>query len=503
MEAHVVDVQVTGGTVRGATEQGIARFLGIPYAAPPFGEHRLLPPAPVVPWDGVRDATSYGPTSPKGDYPPAYQPLFPEPVIEGDECLNLNVWTPENAIGTEALPVFVWIHGGSFMNGSGAVSAYDGTAFARDGVVAVTINYRLGAEGFLFSPEDNGSGSANRGLQDQVAALRWVHDNIAAFGGDPTRVTVAGESAGAMSVSTLLAMPSAKGLFSQAITQSGATAHTLTPEIGITVARTLADALGTEPTREAIASVAIDAVVKAASDLVVEVQTAPDPAKWGALALSLLPFAPVVDGTVLPQHPLEAALNGVSNDVTVMVGSNAQEARLFLAAPGLIDFIDEPSLVGGSAAYGLSPEGLDTYRAAFPDVSPGDLLAQIVTDWFFAIPSIRLAEAREKAGATTFAYRFDWPEPAQNNGLGAAHAVELPYVFDTIDFPESKPLAGSDPSGATADSTHGVWVRFIKEGNPGWAPYTSASRTTGVLTDKVTVVDDPSQSTRLTWEGVR
>ena len=250
-----MDVEVSGGPVRGSADAGIARFLGIPYAAAPFGPNRMRPPQPVEPWDGVRDATDYGPTSPKGDYPPQYRTLLPERDIPGTECLNLNVWTPADAVGTGRLPVLVWIHGGSFMNGSGANHEYDGTAFARDGVVCVTINYRLGAEGFLYVDGDAGAGTANLGLQDQVAALRWVQDNIAAFGGDPARVTVAGESAGAMSVTTLLAMPSARGLFARAITQSGAAAHTLTPETGLLVSRVLAERLGVEATREAIAAV--------------------------------------------------------------------------------------------------------------------------------------------------------------------------------------------------------------------------------------------------------
>ncbi len=329
----MVDVQVTGGAVRGISEGGIARFLGIPYAAAPLREHRLRRPAPVVPWDGVRDATEYGPTVPKGDYPPQYQQLFPEQVIEGDDCLNLNVWAPADAPHGGTLPVLVWIHGGSFMNGSGSVTAYDGTAFARDGIVCVTVNYRLGADGFLFTDADLGTGTANVGLQDQVAALRWVRDNIAAFGGDPSRVTVAGESAGAMSVTTLLAMPSAAGLFARAITQSGAAAHTLTPEIGTAVARTLAETLGVEPTREAIAAVDLDTAVKAASDLVASIQTAPDPEKWGALALSLLPFAPVVDGEVLPRHPLDAFAGGASRDVRCWSGPTARRRACSSSRP--------------------------------------------------------------------------------------------------------------------------------------------------------------------------
>ncbi len=496
-----MDVQVSGGHVRGADEGGVTRYLGIPYAAAPFGAHRMAPPQPVTPWDGVRDATAYGPTCPKGDYPPQYQPLLTEQVIAGEECLNLNVWTPSGS--HEGLPVLVWIHGGSFMNGSGSVLEYDGTSFARDGVVCVTINYRLAAEGFLYAEGDASAGTANLGLQDQVAALRWVQDNIAAFGGDPDRVTVAGESAGAMSVTTLLAMPSARGLFAQAITQSGAAAHTLTPEIGLTVLRTLAESLGVEPTREAIAAVDLDVLVAAASDLVVEVQTAPDPVKWGSLALSLLPFAPVVDGTVLDRHPLEALAEGASADVRVMVGSNRDESRLFLVAPGVIDLVDEPTLVGGAAAYGLSPDGLELYRKNRPGASYGDVMAAVVTDWFFAVPAIRVAEAREAAGATTWAYRFDRPSPEDNHRLGAAHAVEIPFVFDTIGLEQSKPLIGDAPSQAVADAAHGAWVAFVTTGDPGWAPYTGATRTTGVITEQVTVVDDPDGAERATWTGIR
>jgi para-nitrobenzyl esterase len=237
---------------------GLRRFLGVPYAAAPFGASRMRPPQPVPAWDGERDATVYGPTVPKGDYPPQYAPLFPEVVIPGEDCLNLNVWTPDLS---GSLPVLVWIHGGSFMNGSGSVAEYSGAGFARDGVVCVTINYRLSAEGFLFL----GDGIANLGLLDQLAALRWVQDNISAFGGDPARVTVAGESAGAMSVTTLLSMPLAEGLFAQAITQSGAAAHTLTRDEGRMVGGYLADALGVPADRDSFKAVPVGKLVQAAA----------------------------------------------------------------------------------------------------------------------------------------------------------------------------------------------------------------------------------------------
>ena len=489
-------VSVRDGLLEGLVVDGVRSFLGVPYAAAPFGANRMRPPRPVEPWSGTRTATSYGSTAPKGDYPPPYQPLFPEVVIPGEDCLNLNVWTPDSDV--TGLPVLVWVHGGSFMNGSGSIGEYDGSAFARDGVVCVTVNYRLAAEGFLFLDD----GVANLGLQDQVAALEWVRDNISAFGGDPSRVTVAGESAGAMSTTTLLAMPMADGLFARAIIQSGAAAHTLPPDLARKVGGYLAEALGVEPTREAIASVPIDTLVRTASDLVTEVQTAPDPAKWGPLALSLLPFAPTLDGEVLPRPPLEAFADGQAAGVPVLIGSNRDEARLFLVAAGSIDFIDDAALVTAAGVYGLSPEGVDVYRANRPDATPGDLLAAVVTDWFFGIPGLRVAEARANAG-TTWVYRFDHPSPATNHGLGACHAVEIPFVFDTATRPDVRPRLGDTPSQAVADTVHGAWVAFITDGAPGWAPYTPETRTTALLTDKVTEVDDPSADERVLWQGIR
>jgi para-nitrobenzyl esterase len=476
-------VRLRDGMVRGRVEAGVISFLGIPYAAPPFGPNRMLPPQPVPAWAGERDATAFGPTVPKGDYPPQYVPLFPEEVIPGEDCLNLNVWTPDASAG--GLPVLVWIHGGSFMNGSGSVGAYDGAAFARDGVVCVTINYRLAAEGFLFL----GDGIANLGLLDQLAALRWVQENIAAFGGDPGRVTVAGESAGAMSVTTLLSMPLAAGLFGQAIAQSGAGAHTLTADEGRMVAGYLAEALGVPADRDSIKAVPLDKLVQAASDLVVEVQTTPDPARWGQLTLSLLPFAPTVDGSVLPAAPLASFAAGQGGNVPLLIGSNRDEARLFLVAAGTIDLIDEPTLAAVAGAYGLSGEALDVYRAGRAGASPGDLLA---------------AEARTAAGASdTWMYRFDHPDPRDNYRFGACHAAEIPFVFDTAIRAELRPLIGDAPSPAVADLAHRVWVDFITSGDPGWARYDVGQRTTGLLGDVLTAADDPAGDERALWDSIR
>jgi len=490
-------VRLGDGIIRGETRSGVSAFLGIPYAAAPFGANRMLPPQPVPAWTGERDATMFGCTVPKGDYPPQYASLFPEIVIPGEDCLNLNVWTPD--AGAAGLPVLVWIHGGSFMNGSGSVGAYDGAAFARDGVVCVTINYRLAAEGFLFLDD----GIANLGLLDQLAALRWVQENIAAFGGDPGRVTVAGESAGAMSVTTLLSMPLADGLFGQAIAQSGAGAHTLTKDEGRTVAGYLADALGVPAERDALRAIPLEKLVQAASDLVVEVQTAPDPARWGQLTLSLLPFAPTVDGSVLPAAPLTSIAAGQGGNVPLMIGSNREEARLFLVAASTIDLIDEPTLAAVAGAYGLSGDAVAVYQRNRPGASAGDVLAAVITDWFFRIPPIRVAEARAASGAgRTWMYRFDHPEPQDNRRFGACHAAEVPFVFDTATREELRPLIGDAPSQAVADQTHRAWVDFITRGDPGWAAYDTTRRTTGLLSDTITPTDDPDADERVLWDGV-
>jgi para-nitrobenzyl esterase len=384
------------------------------------------------------------------------------------------------------------------MNGSGAVDVYRGAAFARDGVVCVTINYRLQAEGFLFTED----GTPNRGLLDQLAALQWVQDNIAAFGGDPAKVTVGGESAGAMSVTTLLSMPQSRGLFRAAITQSGAGAHTIDRGTATTVTELLAEQLGVAPTRAAIAAQPPELVAGAAEALTNEVQTAPDPAKWGALALSLLPFCPTVDGTVLARPPLEALAAGAGSDVALLTGWNAEEARLFLVAPGVIGFVDEPTAVAGAAAYGV--DGATAY-ASYRDAgeTPGDVLAAVVTDWFFAVPAVRVAESRQGSGRT-WTYRCDHRSTAGGGLMGAAHATEIPFVFDNLDSPDAAAILGPGAPQDLADRMHAAWVRFIADGDPGWAPYEPATRTTRVFgSGSDTEQSLPAPARLALWDGVR
>ncbi len=492
------NIRTRQGVVRGSMVEGVATFKGIPYAAPPYGSNRFQPPRPAESWDGVREALTYGPTVPKPPYFPPFDALLAEPVIEGEDCLNLNIWSPD--LGRVGLPVMVWIHGGAFTNGSSAVPDYDGSRFARDGVVCVTINYRLGVDGFLYLGDE----SANLGLLDQVAALVWVQENIAAFGGDPQNVTIFGESAGGMSVATLLSMPRAAGLFRRAIAQSGAGHHVLSPSTARGISQYLAEKLGVEPTREAMAAVPIDRLVQAQVKLSADLFSHPDPGRWGEAAANLMPFEPVIDGDVLPARPIDRIVAGAGAGVDLMVGTNTEEERLFMVPNGAINFITEDILVGTIAAYGLPvAETLATYRSTRKDARPGDLLAAIVTDWFYRIPAIRLAEAHMQGTGHTYMYEFAWRSPQFAGQLGACHALEVPFVFDTLDKEGHEPLWGATAPQQLADAMHPAWVAFATNGDPGWPQYDLKRRMTMRFDMTPELVEDPRSAERALWEGLR
>jgi para-nitrobenzyl esterase len=492
------EVRTAGGAVRGTVREGVHAFLGVPYAAPPFGPRRFAAPQPVQPWDGVRDCSAYGPTVPKPPYAPPYDALLPEPDIAGEDCLNLNVWTPDP--GAAGLPVFVWIHGGAFVNGSGAVPVYDGTAFARDGVVCVTINYRLGVDGFLQFDDD---GPANRGLLDQVAALRWVAENIAAFGGDPARVTIGGESAGAMSCASLLAVPAAEGLFARAVLQSGAGSHALTRKTAVRIGGYLAEQLGVVPTREALAAVALPGLIAAQQAVARDAQRAPDPARWGEVAVNAMAFEPVLDGEVLPDLPIRRIAGGSARDVAVLTGANRDEQRLFLVPNGLIDLVGDDLLALAAAGYGLDAAAVGTYRAARPGATPGEVLADLSTDWFFRIPSLRVAEAQAAQGAPAWVYEFSWASPQFGGRLGACHALEIGFTFDALAVGDNAALAGEGAPQELADAMHAAWVRFATDGDPGWPAYDLQRRPVQDFGAGVRLVEDPRGEQRALWEGIR
>ncbi len=493
----IVKTQV--GSVHGSVAGNVISFKGIPYAAPPFGPNRFRPPQPAMPWTGVRDALEYGADPPQ--LPP--DPGFHEHQLPGEECLNLCIWAPKP--GPTLRPVMVWITGGMFEIGSAAW--YDGSTFARDGVVYVTINYRVGADGFLYL----GDGNANVGLLDQIMALEWVRDNIAAFGGDPGNVTVFGESAGAMSIGLLLSMPRARGLFRRAIPESGAAHTVMSAATARRMGGYLADRLGVEPTREALAAVPVDKFLRAQADLKAEVFARLDPDRWGVEVVTAgLPFHPVIDGDVIPSSPIDRIAAGAGSDVDVLIGTNADDWRLFLALGGMLEKTTDETLAGMMALYGLPVEAtLRAYRARYPGATPGDLLGALETDWYVRIPAIRLADAHTKGTAATYMYEFAWEPPSLGVRLGAGHSFEIPFVFDLLDKTSPfvgtfiGPLLGQNPPQHLADAMHAAWVAFATNGDPGWPKYDLRRRATMRFDTTSKVVDDPRGVERAVWEGVR
>ncbi|MFC9175564.1 carboxylesterase/lipase family protein [Streptomyces sp. NPDC057107] len=439
------------GTVRGAVERGVAVFRGIPYAAAPVGARRFRAPEPPEPWEGVRDALTFGPTAPKRPYAPPLDRLLPDPAVAGEEWLNLNVWTPSLPPGTEGLPVLVWIHGGSLVHGSSAVPVYDGAAFARDGVVLVSVNYRLGVEGFGLFPD----APANRGLLDQLAALEWVRDNIAGFGGDPDRVTVAGESAGAVSIAALLATDRAAGLFRRAVLQSGAPAA-LTPEAARGTTELIAERLGVPATAAALAAVDPEALLTAQTEVT----------SGGNPLTGRNSFQLVVDGELLIQDPADALRAGGAAGIDLLMGTNTEEYRLWFVPGGLTERLSRLKLRLALLKFKVPNATARIYRANRPDATPGEILGALATDLLLRVPLNRLADARAGAPGSTYIYEFGWPSPVQR--LGACHALELGFVFDTLAHPDTVALTGPDAPQELADAMHRAWVDFATTGAPGW-----------------------------------
>jgi para-nitrobenzyl esterase len=510
-----VIVDTTCGKVEGLERGGVLQFRGIPYGH----AERFRPAEAPRPWAGVLDATRFGPVAPQRRSPTDML-LGIDKQHTGEDCLVLNVFTP--AADEARRPVMVWIHGGGFTNGSGHLPYYNGTNLVQHGdVVVVTINYRLGVFGFLHldhlvGDPDRFPGSASHGLRDQVAALRWVRDNIAGFGGDPGRVTIFGESAGGMSVASLMAAPAAAGLFHGAIAQSGAGENVLTVDEAEHVTAEVLGHLGLPVDAggvERLLDVPVDAVLEAQTAVeVAELTTRPgQEARQRGQRFLKLPFEPMIDGELLPRRPLEAVRDGSSAGIPLVIGTTADEWKLFMLQEGGRELPDDQlrrragNLVGGDVAQ--VDEMLAHYRAARPAADNRDLWSAVLTDHVFRMPALRLAEA-QLAHAPVWMYRFDYPSTAFGGLAGACHAIDVPFVFDNVDVPAIDMLLGGIDDGTRllARRCATAWTAMARTGRPehddlAWPGYDLDRRATCILHRDPAVLPDPEGDIRAFWTG--
>jgi len=507
-----VIAETRSGRLEGRQLETQVVFKGIPYAAPPVGPRRWLPPAAVEPWTGVLAAHEYGPACMQAPL----QTLLPGHKKEalGEDCLYLNVWTP--ALDDARRPVMVWIHGGAFMFGSGdQMMREEQTLVSRGDVVLVSINYRLGPYGFLNLNEVTGGAipsSGNEGLLDQVAALEWVRDNIAAFGGDPGNVTIFGESAGGMSVGALLSMPAAAGLFHKAIPQSGASHTANTPQRIEAISTRFAELAGT---RDA------DALRALSAERVLELQheviggTGSDEATWAPdREIGSQPFQPCVDGKVLQELPIHAVAKGSATGVPVLVGSTLDEYKAFVYAEPSLQGMDDDDV---RERLGMLPgiDGLITaYRDAFAKRGEPhaalDVFAAIGSDRQFRIPAVRLAETQCAHETRVYQYIVTWPSPLMDGMMGATHGIDLGPVFDVCDLSdEHKRFFGEGPAlDALTVAMQKSWAAFARTGNPAcketgdWPAYDAKHRATMMLGEQIVVEEAPLDAERRAWDDV-
>ena len=481
-------------------------FRGIPYAEPPVGRLRFRPPQRRAPWDGVRDSTRFG-NRHLQDFDPVEARLMAaqtRPPISED-CLNLNVWTPE--AGAAALPVLVWFHGGSLKFGTGSDAIYDGATFARAGVVTVTCNYRLQAAGYLYVGDRPGSGAF--GLLDQIAVLEWVRENIASFGGDPDRVTIAGESAGAHSVGQLLAAPAARGLFRRGVLQSGAASFDVpvpaAEAIGTEVLRRLGTRPGDDEAFAALDSHHLLAASRAVEREMGEVLAArgirPNLMSLATGTTSLSTYG----GDVVPTRALEAVTAGAAQGIDLLIGTNLDEAALFPPV-----FTERAPAVAEAAFSGTGRAVADVLACYARNTPRGtaDAHTRLLTDTLFRIPAVGLAEV---GGPRVFAYLLTWASPPSGRHLGAFHGLDLPFTWDKTGPVADglAELAGRPLSADLAEVVHRAWTEFVVSGVPrhphlpDWPAYDPVRRPTMLLDDSSRVVDDPLGEERGLWDGVR
>lgn len=490
--AEEVIVETPKGKLAGRQQNGVDVFLGVPTSLPPYEKDtRLLAPRPVPAWKGVINC-----------FEQASLPLQPDRVTTGSkdagaktgfkgggDCLRVNIWAPSGK--REGLPVLAYIPGGGSVRCD--TGSIDGSAFARDGIIVVSLPYRPNVDGFLKIKD----APANIAIRDMISGLEWIKNNIAAFGGNPDNVTVMGQSAGATHIGSLLASPLAKGLFNKAILMSGSHLAQWTPEQADKAAEMIGKFYGTPTSREGISAIPFDKLMtfpKLAAEKLGD-------AAWLAYTNgNATLFKPWIDGEVLPARPVDAVAAGASKDIDVLMGSTANEWNNYIVANGVIDKLGPKDIEEILTAINAPLDTAEKYRANGRGKTDGEIFSAIQSDIIFRVPTNRMLEARAKGGGKTWAYSFDHKSDSFDGKMGAAHASELPYVFNSLDSIKSKrvrDLVGSRPSQALADKMHGAWVSFIKNGDPGWAPYDPEKR------NIISIVDGDWQEKSDPWKNER
>ncbi len=479
------------GPGSGSGPGGIAVFRGIPFARPPVGDLRFAAPHPPRPWDGVREAVAFGAPPPQSAFQLTPVP-GPAPGTDPYDWLTVNVFSPD--LGAAGLPVLVWIYGGAYRAGASSNPGYDGTPLAGQNVVLVTFNHRVGVEGYAYLP----GVPANRALLDQVAALRWVQENIAAFGGDPDRVTVFGESAGAGAIAALLVMPAAAGLFRRAITQS-VPGTFFSPALAADVTAAIAEQAGLPATAAAFAA-ADPAALAAASDAV---RPGDHLARWGPVARTRVPFSPVVDGEVLPAAPWQAVAAGAARNIDLITGHNRDEYRLFTQLYGIRGKITEEWASDALRVMAPGADGEAAYRNAFPAADAATLYELVLSDWLFRMPSLHLAQAHAAAGGQTYLYEVTYQAPV--GGFGACHAIDVPLVFG-VHAGLGRMLFGPEPPASAVtvgNLIRAQWAAFAADGDPGWPRYAPGSRMTRIFDEPPDVARYPEEASLHIWDQHR
>ncbi|MGH7781319.1 MAG: carboxylesterase/lipase family protein [Candidatus Binataceae bacterium] len=503
-------VSTSYGKLEGESNSDLCVFKGIPFAAPPVGAKRWAAPEKPARWQGTRDARKFGGVAPQNAMANGALAAMVVSGEQSEDCLYLNVWTPR--CDTARRPVMVWIHGGAFAIGSGSQPLYDGSTLARRGdAVVVTVNYRLGPLGFLRLCDLTGGkipATGNEGIFDQIAALEWVRDNIAEFGGDPGNVTIFGESAGGMSVGTLLAAPSARGLFHKAIAQSGACHTGATGERASRKAERIIARLGASPS-DANAIRAPTPAQLLTGALMPDGVT-PDP----ELGMAYQPV--IADGAKLPKVAIEMVAGGSADGVAIMAGSTLEEWKLFAAMDPGVPRLDRTGLAarfgkrfGNETAAGLIENYTRARGERSDSTTPRELFSAIETDRVFRIPALRLCETHSRRKGRIFNYLFTWKSPAVGGMLGSCHALELGFVFGTNHLPGMGPFAGGGPAAEKlATDMQDAWIAFARSGNPSferlgdWREYDEGRRATMVFGEATKSADAPLDGERKAWSGV-